>query len=135
MKDRYLFRGQRSDNYAKGLKIFVTGSLTFVKGTFAGISTHNDENSMYYPVDEKTICQCTGETDMEGCNIFEYDIVNMDSWSPKEMIIGFIEGAFCLCNLKKFKNTGKLEYTADIHYIQHAGRKQAKIIGNVYEEK
>ena len=91
--------------------------------------TKNNLTKCYSGLDCADIIeQCTGETSMNDERLFEGDIVSLDSWSPKEMQIRFIEGAFCLCFLTG-KNKG--EYCGDIHYIQHAWRKQAKLIGNI----
>lgn len=70
--------------------------------------------------------QYTGITDEKGNKIFEGDIVRLESWSPSDMQIKFIEGAFCLCHLEKG------HYVGDIHYVQHAGRKQSIVIGDIH---
>ena len=73
-----------------------------------------------------TVGQFTGLYDKNGTEIYEDDIVHLDSWSPEYMKIAFIEGAFCLAD--KDGN-----FLGDIHYIQHAGVNQCEVVGNIYD--
>lgn len=127
--DRYLFKAKRLDNNA-----WVIGHYTYYHssryGLIHAILLNINGKTKRYPIDVKTLCQCTGITDMTDKLIFEDDTISMDSWNPKEMWVRFIEGAFCLCFLEG-KNKG--EYCADIHYVQHAGRKQATIIKSIHD--
>ena len=75
----------------------------------------------------ETICQYTGINDKEGKPIFEGDILRMDTFSPDVCEVRFIEGAFCL----QFPGA---PYPVDIHYVHHADRPQATVIGNIYDD-
>ena len=68
MNDRYLYRAKRTDNGE-----FIEGLLTIMWGQFHIINP-DDENTAY-PIDDSTICQCTGLKDKHGKLIFENDIV------------------------------------------------------------
>ena len=76
--------------------------------------------------------QFIGLKDKNNVDIYENDILMMDSWKPKYYVVKFLEGAFCLTFL-----SGELkgEFAGDIHYIQHAGHSQATVVGNIHEFK
>lgn len=76
MNDRYLFRAKRVDNGE-----WVEGVLTIMWRQLHIINP--DYENTAYPIDESTICQCTGLTDKNGKLIWENDIIRY-----ADMIIG-----------------------------------------------
>jgi len=73
--------------------------------------------------------QFTGLYDKEGVDIFEGDLIKLDSWEGIQQI-KFIEGAFCLAF---YGGEHDGEFAGDIHYIHHANISQATVIGNIHE--
>jgi len=84
------------------------------------------EKARYYSSYEK-VDQWTGETDKNGRDIYQRDILKLDGWNGVQQVV-FLEGAFCL----GFPNG---EFSGDIHYIHHAGVEQATVIGNTYQDE
>lgn len=70
MNDRYLYRAKRTDNgeWIEGLLMMAWHELH--------IATLNDKITIY-PINESTICQCTGIKDKNGMLIWENDIVEL----------------------------------------------------------
>jgi len=79
-------------------------------------------------IDPDTVGEYSNYTDKYGRKIFEGDIVEMDNFTPKEYIVSYIDGAFCLAD-----SNDKDAYRADIYYVTHGGKNHAKIIGNIYD--
>ena len=68
MNNRYLYRAKRMDNgeWVEGLLTIMWGQLHII--------VPEDENTAY-PIDESTICQCTGLKDKNGKLIWENDFM------------------------------------------------------------
>lgn len=68
MNNRYLYRAKRIDNgeWVEGLLTIMWGQLHII--------VPEDENTAY-PIDESTICQCTGLKDKNGKLIWENDFM------------------------------------------------------------
>ena len=85
MNDRYLYRAKRIDNGE-----WVEGLLTIMWGQFHIINP--DYENTAYPINEHTICQCTGLKYKNGNLIWENDIIErLDIHDIKEPSIGIIE--------------------------------------------
>lgn len=111
-------------------------------GTTHHIIPQREEGPMFFDIeiDPETLCEFTGET-LRGKDLYEGDIVDKENNYPRRMMIAFIEGAFCLAAVEEIRDEEgkrvlfeKGEYIMDIHYIHHAGREQAEIVGNIHDE-
>lgn len=77
--------------------------------------------------DRFTFLQYTGLKDKNGKEIYEGYIVECSHWEPSKYRIGFIEGAFCLCDLI----TG--EWVADVTHMEDSTGKHFSVIGDVFQ--
>lgn len=80
MQDRYLCRGKRIDNGE-----WVEGLLTIMWGQYHILDPDNENTA--YPIEESTICQCTGLKDKNGKLIWENDIMeaHLDDKFPEDV--------------------------------------------------
>lgn len=132
MKREIIFRGRRlqGDWYYGSLDLTEQEPKICFKDTFTDVDSGEVRPFVRrVAVDEETIGQFTGLTDKNDTDIYEGDIIVLDSWKGKHEVL-FADGAFC------FKEIGDEDYMCnDIHYTHHAGRKQAHVIGNIYDNK
>lgn len=117
MPREILFRGKRVDN-----EEWVYGSFVSHEDIIVTPEGGYDR----FEIVPDSVGQWIGEVDKNEKKIFHNDIIEMDSWKPKYAAVGFIEGAFCLVNKRG-------EFLGDIHYIHHAGREQATVVGNLMD--
>lgn len=129
-----LFRGKRLDGlgWVKGDYLrYGDYSHGTRHPTPCIITSENEGGYMTFGrflVYEETIGQYIGMNDENGNPIFEGDILWMDNFTPNVCEVRFIEGAFCLV----FPEPGPA-WPVDIHYIQHAEKPSATIIGNIHD--
>lgn len=66
-------------------------------------------------------------TTIENKSFFENDIVKSEHWNPKEYVIKFMQGKFCLCDLMTEY------YMADIDMMYDSDGCNFEVIGNINE--
>ena len=121
MEDRYLFRARRTDNGE-----FIEGLLTIMWGQFHIINP-DDENTAY-PIDESTICQCTGLKDKNGKLIWENDIMvaHLDDIFPEDATytrVVWNNNGFCT----------KEQGSNDIMYLDKFDQEHFEVCGNLFD--
>jgi len=123
------FRARIKGGFLHDLWVYSTG-FYFDDVNYWVLQPAKDNHAIAFAdqaiVDPDTLGQFTGLHDRDGREIYEGDIVTLQSWKPSTMQIRFIEGAFCLADSDGY-------CVADIHYVQHAGRPIAIIIGNIHD--
>lgn len=133
MKERYLFKAKRVDNGE-----WIEGLLTKMWGQYHIINP--DDENVAYPIEEATICQCTGLRDKNDKLIWENDIVEFEDtgeegYEYKEgfdyinrAMVEFAEGRWSLTEFAS-ENSGVMEEMYD--HAEFMGIwEYCKVIGN-----
>lgn len=122
MEDRYLFKAKRFDNGK-----WIMGFLTVMRRQLHIINPYNENAA--YPIDNNTICQCTGRKDKNGNLIWENDIART--------IFNGIEHIYRVIwdeSELDFKATnGKEFYKSNFEYLSCCD--EVEIIGNVFDNQ
>ena len=121
MNDRYLYRAKRTDNGE-----FIEGLLTIMWGQLHIINP-DDENTAY-PIDESTICQCTGLKDKHGKLIWEDDILvgYLDDMYPENATYAQV-----IWDKNGFYT--KEKYSDDISLMDEFDEKYFEVCGNIFD--
>lgn len=124
MEDRYLYRAKRIYNGG-----WVEGLLTIMWGQFHIINP-DDENTAY-PIEENTICQCTGLKDKNGKLILENDICRRILLPTKRIKTNFkIAYVPYKCCLSAIDLDGEnVTFLSD--YINN--QYEVEVIGNIFD--
>ena len=117
MNDRYLYRAKRTDNGE-----FIEGLLTIMWGQFHIIDP-DDENTAY-PIDQSTICQCTGLNDKNGKLIWENDIVQYCDCTVENYVIAWEPDKVCF----EYQ-----QYGCSIMNFDELSGMEAEVIGNIFD--
>ena len=124
MNDRYLYRAKRIDNgeWVEGLLTIMWGQLHII--------TPEYENTLY-PIDESSICQCTGLNDEDGKKIFEGDIVGYIDCTSTEN--GYSEH-YCRGRVAWDEETASFQVTerlsAESYEVLDRG---CNVLGNIFD--
>lgn len=120
-----LFRGKRKDNGGWVEGFYVKGATRHVIVPHMGVSLESSE----YDVSPETVGQYTGLDDKNGVKIFEGDVIELEGWTPKRNIVGFVDGGF------GFKSSASEYYHSDISYVETSRGKVANVMGNIHDNK
>ena len=108
-----------TDIVKEGIEDWDTGENTFIYYKYCELLFADDEDF----VKEFS----TGLNDKNDKPIFENDYVKSGQWTPNTYIVKFIEGKYCLCDIKSG------EYRADIDMIYDSTGCQFEVCGNLHE--
>lgn len=121
MNDRYLFRAKRIDNgeWVEGLLTIMWGQLHII--------IPEDENTVY-PIDESSICQCTGLRDKNGKLIWENDIMvgHLDDKYPENATyvrVMWRNNGFCTHQ----------RYFDDFELLDEFDQNNFEVCGNIFD--
>lgn len=131
-----LFRGKTEDGYWVKGNLIKNEDASFIAKTEAysfldycmDCNVPFDGDNMHQVIPE-TVGQYTGFVDKNGKKIFEGDIVCMDDWIPPCMQVAYEQGAFYLAEIEK-----PVKYYGYIYYLNHGGKPNAKVVGNIYDD-
>lgn len=128
MEERYLYRAKRTDNGE-----FVEGLLTIMRGQFHIINP-DDENTAY-PINESTICQCTGMPDKNSKVAYEHDIIKTPVGNAK--IIWSCSPSPTENHINVGFEIVFLDATANDNYRHDLGYwiGKSKVIGNIFDNQ
>lgn len=121
MNNRYLYRAKRTDNgeWVEGLLTIMWGQLHII--------IPEDENTVY-PIDESSICQCTGLRDKNGKLIWENDIMvgHLDDKHPENATyvrVMWRNNGFCTHQ----------RYFDDFELLDEFDQNNFEVCGNIFD--
>ena len=141
---RYLHKAKRSDykQWIEGYLLFdefdrqyrIIAQIRYSTGTHI----HTDDDPR---VDKNTICQCTGltaywtdfEDELHECNVWEYDLLEVDYNGKKVIAEVKYEGGMFILASNKFVDSYIPLF--DVVQIEDECWVDAKVIGNIFDNQ
>lgn len=114
MKDRYLYKAKQKDNgeWATGSYVYAfTPGRGHVVGIMGGVHFIVEENGNIVPINEDTLCQCTGLKDKNDNLIYENDILMCHG--NKKDIVKVVYGKFAVIDIETLE---KIDNVIGWHY-------------------
>lgn len=142
MEDRYLFKAKRIDNeeWATGSYVYAfTPGRGHVVGIMGSVHFIVEENGNIVPINEDTLCQCTGLKDKNGKLIWENDIIKTfddgEEWCLSKIIfadtsLGCGWKTTDIKSLSKYNNNLFKEVS-----FGSIDSESVEIIGNMFDNK
>ena len=132
MNDRYLYRAKRTDNgeWVEGcLLVLDDETYRIATSCLQGIAEQLLEVCAY-EVDQSTICQYTGLTDMNGQKIWENDVVGY--WDTYSTENGYAE-ADCVGKVAWDNETLSFQVTERLSAESYEVLDECSVIGNIFD--